>query len=196
MKMTLSFDATNVIVISGKRHSGKTVLAKWIIDKYIEQNNDVVIYDINGEYVNYKHKALIYKFASVNDYKMKIDELINSDMSKGNRILVLDDIDVLVSQNSIPESLLECLIRGRHRNIGLILIFRRINSIHKQIIFNADHYFIYRSKFELDIRYLQDNLGAIFSLDDLDKYEFLYLNSEDMEFKAKIDLNSYKMVKK
>lgn len=191
----LSFSATDVIVVSGKRHSGKTVLAKWIIDKYIEQDNDVEIFDINNEYGNYKHKALINKFASVSDYKLKINELVNRAMAKGNKILVFDDVDTIISQNSIPEAMLECIIRGRHRNIGLILIFRRINSMHKQIIFNADHFFIYRSKFDLDIRYLQDNLGTDFSLDNLDKYEFLYLSAEDEEFKGKLDMNAYKMVR-
>ena len=191
----LSFNATDVIVISGKRHSGKTVLAKWIIDQYLEQDNDVEIFDINNEYGNYKHKALINKFASVSDYKLKINELVNRAMAKGNKILVFDDVDTIISQNSIPEAMLECIIRGRHRNIGLILIFRRINTIHKQIVFNADHFFIYRSKFDLDIRYLQDNLGTDFSLDNLDKYEFLYLNAEDEEFKGKLDMNAYKMVR-
>lgn len=191
----LSFSATDVIVVSGKRHSGKTVLAKWIIDQYLEQDNDVEIFDINNEYGNYKHKALINKFASVSDYKLKINELVNRAMAKGNKILVFDDVDTIISQNSIPEAMLECIIRGRHRNIGLILIFRRINSMHKQIIFNADHFFIYRSKFDLDIRYLQDNLGTDFSLDNLDKYEFLYLSAEDEEFKGKLDMNAYKMVR-
>lgn len=191
----LSFNATDVIVISGKRHSGKTVLAKWIIDQYLEQDNDVEIFDINNEYGNYKHKALINKFASVSDYKLKINELVNRAMAKGNKILVFDDVDTIISQNSIPEAMLECIIRGRHRNIGLILIFRRINTIHKQIVFNADHFFIYRSKFDLDIRYLQDNLGTDFSLDDLDKYEFLYLSADDEEFKGKLDMNAYKMVR-
>ena len=191
----LSFNATDIIVISGKRHSGKTVLAKWIIDQYLEQDNNVEIFDINNEYQNYKHKAIINKFGLVSEYKLRINELVNNAMSKGNKILVFDDIDTIISQNSIPDAMLECIIRGRHRNIGMILIFRRINSMHKQIIFNADHFFIYRSKFDLDIRYLQDNLGTEFSLNDLNKYEFLYLNAEDEEFKAKLDITANKLVK-
>ena len=191
----LSFNATDIIVISGKRHSGKTVLAKWIIDQYLFQDNDVEIFDINNEYQNYKHKAIINKFASVSEYKLRINELVNNAMDRGNKILVFDDVDTIISQNSIPEAMLECIIRGRHRNIGMILIFRRINSMHKQIIFNSDHFFIYRSKFDLDIRYLQDNLGTEFSLNDLNKYEFLYLNAEDEEFKAKLDITSNKLVK-
>ena len=195
MMTMLSFNATDIIVISGKRHSGKTVLAKWIIDQYLFQDNDVEIFDINNEYQNYKHKAIINKFASVSEYKLRINELVNNAMDRGNKILVFDDVDTIISQNSIPEAMLECIIRGRHRNIGMILIFRRINSMHKQIIFNADHFFIYRSKFDLDIRYLQDNLGTEFSLNDLNKYEFLYLNAEDEEFKAKLDITSNKLVK-
>ena len=195
MMTMLSFNATDIIVISGKRHSGKTVLAKWIIDQYLEQDNNVEIFDINNEYQNYKHKAIINKFGLVSEYKLRINELVNNAMSKGNKILVFDDIDTIISQNSIPDAMLECIIRGRHRNIGMILIFRRINSMHKQIIFNADHFFIYRSKFDLDIRYLQDNLGTEFSLNDLNKYEFLYLNAEDEEFKAKLEITANKLVK-
>ena len=153
----------------------------------------IEIFDINNEYKEFKNLGWVYKFPSVSDYKLNINKMIDAAMQKGNKLLILDDIDIMVSENSIPSQLLECIIRGRHRGIALILIFRRINTIHKQIVFNADHFFIFRSKFNLDIQYLQNNLGTDVSLDSLNKFEFLYMNAEDYSFKAKLNLKSDKL---
>lgn len=190
MVKTLSFKPDNVISISGKRHSGKTVLAKYIVKQYVNSDIKVEIFDINNEYGELKHDAIIHKFSNIKDYRAQFNQLIDNAMRIGNRVLVLDDVDIIVSQNSMPDSLLECIQRGRHRGIGLILIFRRVNTMHKQVIFNGEHFFIFKSKFELDKNYLEDNLGSHVDISMLEPYEFLYLNDKDEEFTGKYDMSS------
>ena len=142
---------TDIITISGKRESGKTYLSKFLIDTLNQNEYDIDIYDINREYE--REYGNVIRFSSVADYKTKVPMLVNEAMRKGSKFIVIDDADLLIDQNSIPSAILECLQIGRHRDIGMILIFRRVNTMHKQVIFNTNHFFIFKSKLLLDRDY-------------------------------------------
>lgn len=177
---------TDIITISGKRESGKTYLSKFLIDSLNANDYDIDIYDINREYD--KEYGNIIRFKSVADYKEKIPILVNEAMNKGSKFLVIDDADLIIDQNSIPSAILECLQIGRHRDIGMILIFRRVNTMHKQVIFNTNHFFIFKSKLLLDRDYFKKNLSSDFDILNLEQYEFFYMNSlSDVAFKARIN---------
>lgn len=184
---------TDIITISGKRHSGKTILSNFLIGLMIENNFDVEILDVNREYDIDDVK--IHRFADLVDYRKRFPEIINSAMQKRDKFLVFDDVDIVIDQNRMPDSLENCIKIGRHNNVGMMLIFRRINTMHKEVIFNTDHFFIFRSKLLLDREYFSKYLSNDYDIINLSQYEFFYADAlTDAHYTGKININKNEMV--
>jgi hypothetical protein len=192
----LKYKVDDISVIAGKRGMGKTYLSKYLIQKYVHTNAEIKILDVNDEYGDMEIENVeIIPISDKLDLMKKVNTTIDYAMRNENVIVVLDDIDLLIDQYKIPDSILNCLIIGRHKNVGMIFIFRRMNSIHKQIIFNANHFYIFKSKLFLDRDYFAKQLDADFDIINLKQYEFRYLNSlSDLTFTGKIKNNKIEVI--
>ena len=195
--LKLKINLTDIITISGKRNSGKTVLAKHLIRQMLANDYNLEIFDINNEYGEFDHAFGHYrhKYRSVSEYREMMPKQLELAMQNEDKILIFDDIDLVIGQNSIPDALIESLQLGRHRGIGMVLIFRRINSMHKQVIFNSDKFFIFKSRLKLDREYLTQNLESDYDIINLEDYQFLYMGLNDQLFTGHIDLKTDKMVR-
>jgi len=188
----MEINVTDIFCILGKRGSGKSEIAKHFIRQM--QNNDypILILDINNEYKQKDYPYVdIFQGKSISDYVENYDHEIDRFISRNNSGMILfEDVDVLVSSTSIPMPILDLVIRGRHKNIGCMFLFRRAANIHKQILYNSHHIFIPRLNLPNDIEYLSNYIpDSETILPYLNKYEFLeYETDEGTLQKVKLNL--------
>lgn len=188
----IELSETDVIVISGKRGSGKTYLSNWIIQNLIDAEYDVQIMDINNEYDI--EGAEILRFRDLVDFRTRFNAIVDNARKQG-KFLIIDDADIIIDERRIPDALLTDLQIGRHNDSGLMLLFRRMNTIHKQVLFNANHFFIFKSKLLVDREYFNKNLSSGFDIVNLGKYEFYYMdNLSDDGFVAKLHNNDLEII--
>jgi DNA helicase HerA-like ATPase len=188
----MDINITDIFCVLGKRGSGKSEIAKHFIRQM--QNNDypILILDINNEYKQKDFPYVdIFQGKSITDYVENYDREIDKFISKNNSgMIIFEDVDVLVSSTSIPMPILDLVIRGRHKNIGCMFLFRRAANIHKQILYNSHHIFIPRLNLPNDIEYLANYIpDSETILPYLNKYEFLeYETDEGTLQKVKLNL--------
>lgn len=166
--MQIKMNITDILIISGKRNSGKTNLCRYLLNQ-IEKNYDILVYDINNDYDDYKQ----HHFNDVVEYINFFNK--NTDIKK-NTFYVFDDVDLIMNSYSIPNFLMNFIYIGRHKNTGGIFIFRRLNNIHKQLMFNADYMFIAKTGLSNDIEYIKKNINEWELISKLDQYQFLMHN--------------------
>jgi DNA helicase HerA-like ATPase len=143
----IKFD--QIIVITGKRGSGKTTFAKKLIASIPE--NRIKIIDINGEYKN--------SFIP-NNYS-EIDVFLKNIWEKGNIFLVIDEADTVFPEHKkLQDYYYKIIHLGRHRNIGLLAITRRIARLNKDVIANAHHIFVFSLVIPNDVKYLREFMGG------------------------------------
>jgi len=190
----MEINVTDIFCILGKRGSGKSEIAKHFLRQMQNEEYPILILDINNEYTHKEFpESEIYQGKSIteyiNNYAQEIERFINRNNSG---MIVFEDVDVLVSSTNIPMPILDLVIRGRHKNIGCMFLFRRANNIHKQILYNSHHIFIPRLSLPNDIKYLSDYIPDSENiLPYLNKYEFLEYEPDDGTLqKVRLNLNT------
>ena len=140
----MEINITDIFCMLGKRGSGKSEMTKHFLRIMDKNDYPLLILDVNNEYkINDYQNAKIFKPKNLEDYINHYEENINRFVSSNNSgMIVFEDIDILVSSSKIPMPILDLVIRGRHKNIGCMFLFRRANNIHKQILYNSHHIFI------------------------------------------------------
>jgi len=190
----MEINVTDIFCILGKRGSGKSEIAKHFLRQMQNEEYPILILDINNEYTHKEFpEATIYQGKSITDYVENYSHEIDKFISKNNSgMIVFEDVDVLVSSTNIPMPILDLVIRGRHKNIGCMFLFRRANNIHKQILYNSHHIFIPRLNLPNDIKYLSDYIPDSENiLPYLNKYEFLEYEPDDGTLqKVRLNLNT------
>ncbi len=193
-RCTMEINVTDIFCFLGKRGSGKSELAKHFLKKMDEQEYPILILDVNDEYEKKEFvNATIYKSKTLDDYiKNYADQIKRFINSNNSGMIVWEDVDVLVSSTQIPMPILDLVIRGRHKNIGCMFLFRRANNIHKQILYNSHHIFIPHITLPNDIRYLSEYIEPTENIvPNLKKYEFYeYEVDEDKGNIVKLNLST------
>lgn len=187
----MKIEVTDIFCILGKRGSGKSELAKHFLRQMDRNEYPILIMDVNDEYSGDEFEnALIFKSKDLDDYFENYDRNLKTFVdSNSSGMIVFEDVDVLVSSTRIPMSILDLVIRGRHKNIGCMFLFRRANNIHKQILYNSHHIFIPRITLPNDIRYLSEYIPETEEVvPHLRKYEFFEYEF-DSEEKNIVKLN-------
>jgi DNA helicase HerA-like ATPase len=196
----MEVNITDIFCILGKRGSGKSELAKHFLRQMQNNEYPLLILDINNEYTNKEfYEADIFQGKSIIDYVNNYEQEINKFINRNNSgMIVFEDVDVLVSNSYIPMPILDLVIRGRHKNIGCMFLFRRANNIHKQILYNSHHIFIPKLNLPNDLKYLSDYIPDSENiLPFLNKYEFLqYEVDANISQIVKLDLESDVLVEK
>jgi len=168
---------TNEInVICGQRGKGKTTLAIHICKRIRRKR----ILDILGEYS--KHREL-KRFCYIPRSKDDIERFLNRVWRDGNVLLIIDEADLIFPNKiKLRDIFYKIIHLGRHRNIGLLAITRRIANLHKDIVSLADTIFIFRLIVKSDLDYLRYFIGDdIFLAQDLEDYHFLVWHEGKIE---------------
>ena len=171
----MEINVTDIFCILGKRGSGKSEIAKHFLRQMDKSEYPILIMDVNNEYSkNEFENAVIYKTKTLDDYFSGYDRKISAFIESNNSgMLVFEDADVLISQNKLPMPIYDLIIRGRHKGMGCMFLFRRANNIHKQLLYNSHHIFIPKTTLPNDVGYLGEYIpGADEIIPFLPKYEF------------------------
>ena len=187
----MQIDVTDIFCILGKRGSGKSELAKHFLREMDKNEYPILILDVNDEYDKDEFEnAVIFKTKSLEDYFEKYDEALYRFVNSNNSgMIVFEDSDVLISQSRLPMPIYDLVIRGRHKNMGCMFLFRRANNIHKQLLYNSHHIFIPKITLPNDIQYLSMYIpGTEEIVPRLEKYQF-FQYEVDTEEKHIVRLN-------
>jgi len=179
-----------IILIFGKRGSGKSVLAK----KTVRDKKRLLIYDSMGEYTD---GVIVQDLNQLRDYWGKV--------YRGNFRIIYQPVDPVCDFNSVccevclcedltflveeialyskpltlsPE-FLEVIQRGRHHRIELIGTSQRPNCIDRMLTSQAKQMCIFNTTEPRDIEYFKSTIGyeAVKKIAALEQYE--YVNYRD-----------------
>lgn len=182
----------DLVTITGIRGQGKSYLLKKIIaqtDSYIVYDavhehgskDHVVCSDLNSLsfHLNKGHKKLIYrpKFISIDEFDWICAAVYNS----GNRHLYVEEANRVMPNNKITLHASELIDLGRHRNVGMTVITRRIALLDKLPVSQSSHMMIFRTILPNDIKYLEEFIGPIAQdAKQLTNYRFIYYNDKEV----------------
>lgn len=177
-----------VILIIGKRGSGKSYLTK----KMIADHNRLLIYDIMSEYTD----CLVFGTETMTEFrqfwghiykkdfrftyrpiepKKEITYLARLVFALGNMTFVVEEIDSICTAYDLPETFSRIIARGRHRNITLIGVTPAPFGIHRDLTRQAKEIYVFNTKEPRDRDYLRSLLGQEIEakLDALGQYEYV-----------------------
>ena len=185
---------SDISIIVGQRGSGKTQLAKHLAKQYLSKSIDIWIYDVNNEYLDLEIR---YTISSVHRYIPKdvgdieeFEDFIWKAWRHKRIVVLIEEADLYANPHSIPRAFKNLVARGRHRKIGMILITRRIASMHKYPCSQAKHFFIFRTILPNDIKYLKEFIGdKAEELPNLPDYHFLYWSHGKAKIYSPIPIN-------
>ena len=185
-KKNLKMDEKKIILIFGKRGSGKSYLAQ----KLLEDEQRVLIFDTLSEYTEgvvfedyeeftefwrkiYQHPyQLIYRPLKPDEEIETIADLV---YTIGNICFLVEEIDCYCTAYKIGESFAHVIQRGRHKNITLIGVTQRPFGIHRLLTSQAKEIYIFNTNEPRDLDYLRALLGQDIDkkLDELKQYEYI-----------------------
>jgi len=176
-----------IILIFGKRGSGKSYLA----NKLIETESRLIVFDTLSEYtggVVFEDREKFFEFWR-SHYRRpfrliyqplqpdrEIEEIAGLVYALGDITFVVEEIDCYCTSFQISESFAHVIQRGRHRNITLIGITQRPYGIHRLLTSQAKEIYIFNTNEPRDRDYLKTLLGQEVEakLDTLKQYEYIY----------------------
>jgi len=185
-----------IILIFGKRGSGKSYLA----NKLIENEQRVLVFDTLGEYTegvvfeDYEKFAGFWRVMYRQPYRLiyrplkpdqEIEQIAELVYTIGNICFVVEEIDCYCTAYQISESFAHVVQRGRHKNITLIGITQRPYGINRLLTSQAKEIYIFNTNEPRDREYLRILLGQDIDakLDSLKQYEYVKWTDgkEDLE---------------
>lgn len=149
-----------ICTIAGQRGVGKTYLAKQLISGL----QRVIIYDPVGEYDP--------RFAYVpnGDSVEEFEEFMRKCWNMGNVFIVIDEAERFLRNNGrILPYTYKVINTGRHRNIGMMCVTRRLAELHKTAFGLSAMVILFRLFLPNDIKYIGEflvNAEAVRTLPD------------------------------
>jgi DNA helicase HerA-like ATPase len=150
-----------MFVIAGKRGYGKTTVAKTIISPL----KRVAIWDPMHDYVNSYHPQT----GSIDEFDMWMRSL----WYQGNIFILVDEADIVMPEKKELSIYANKIVNlGRHRNIGMGVITRRIARLNKTVVSQCEVLISFHQFIPNDIKYLNEFLPNAKSLIGLKKFEY------------------------
>lgn len=135
------------IIIVGATGTGKTTFVKNIIKK-VPNKKALFIYDVNNEYKEY----FPYPLQTVSDFMEKTQFI-----SKG--VFVLEEATIYLNNRSSNEYLTQLLVRKRHTNNTILLVFHSMRAVPRYIYELSNTIVIFKTNDSADMtsRELKDD---------------------------------------
>lgn len=178
-----------IILIFGKRGSGKS----WLAKKLIENEPRFIVFDTMSEYENgvifdaenfaefLEFWQNVYRSRYSLLYRPMMPAVEIKDISElvymvGNCCFLVEEIDCYCTAYQISETFAQIIQRGRHKNIKLIGITQRPYGIHRLLTSQAKEIFVFNTNEPRDREYLRTLLGQEIEpkLDALKQYEYVH----------------------
>lgn len=149
--ITMILKTNAIATIAGMRGSGKTSLAKRILAMV---KGDVIVYDPMWEY------DPKISFHPHSDSKADFDRFMSICWDRGNLLVCVDEAERYFRVKRImPEYATKVVNTGRHRNIGLLVITRRLAELNKTVFGLSETAILFQMFLPNDIRYIKDFYG-------------------------------------
>lgn len=178
-----------VIIIIGKRGSGKSFLA----NKLIDPEPRLVIYDTMSEYTN----GIVFGTENYNDFLLfwqkvyrgrfkliyrpimpdaEIEQICELVYGRGDLCFLVEEIDCYCTANSISQNFAAIIQRGRHKHITLIGVTQRPFGINRLLTAMAKEIYVFNTNEPRDREYLRTLLGQEIEqkLDTLQQYQYVH----------------------
>lgn len=193
----MSWTATEVFMVLGRRGSGKSYLGERIAEAYPR----VVTFDSIHEYdarhgtvctgfeafaleiirlkkSGIKNFRLIVQFdLEKKNNEAEFDECLRVLYYHGGIFIRIEEIQNFSSPHSLPHWLTHCLTTGRHRSIGLLFLTQMPRYCNKALISQASHLFCGQMHENNDIEYARTVLGdRAYELQNIEPRKFLYFS--------------------
>lgn len=153
--------SSEIITISGKRGYGKTTVAKSIVSKL----SRVLIWDPMHEYSN----SYIPKSGSIEEF----NQFLKGYWELGNVFILVDEADqVMPEGRPLCEYANKIINLGRHRNIGMGMVTRRLARLNKTAFSQSQEVILFHHFMPNDIRYLNEFIPDADKLQKLKKFEY------------------------
>ena len=150
-----------ICTISGKRGYGKTTVAKAIIATL----HRVAIWDPMHEYSN----SYIPTSGSIDEF----DTWLKGYWNQGNVFILVDEADqVMPEKKPLSPYAYKIINLGRHRNIGLCMVTRRLAVLNKTAFSQSEIFIAFRHFLINDIKYMSEFITNAESLQKLEKYQY------------------------
>lgn len=159
-------NSNELATISGKRGFGKTTLAQTLISGL----SRVAIWDPMGEYGG--PNAYIPYSGNAEEF----NEWMRVHWETGNICVMVDEADqVIAERKELPIYANKIINLGRHRNIGMIMITRRLANLNKSAVSQSADLFLFHHFLINDIKYLSGMIGDdAYKLKELEKFQYLH----------------------
>ncbi len=175
-----------IILIFGKRGSGKSYLA----NKLISQEQKLLIFDTLSEYTegvvfeDYPKFAEFWKLVYRHPYRLiyrplkpteEINTIAGLVYTIGDCCLLVEEIDCYCTSYQIGDEFAHVIQRGRHKNITLIGVTQRPYGIHRLLTSQAKEIYVFNTNEPRDRDYLRILLGQEIDakLDGLEQYQYV-----------------------
>jgi len=168
-----------MILIIGKRGSGKTTLSKKLINEHLIKNDKLIIIDINNQYSSFDYVDITSLIAK-NLYNCRIvlypeylDAFFTYMSVIKNRIIIFDEIDFFNTINN--KSFDRFLINSRINNNDIIATARRPKNISTTFISQLDYLYSFKVYYPNDLKYISQFIGQeeTDKLPELKKYRYI-----------------------
>jgi len=163
---------------AGMRGSGKSNAMGYMLNQ-LPKDTKYVLIDTAEAFRNFQvsdpSRQSIVHFKSEERLR-RFEMLLEYWLKKGNIIIAVDEIDRYETVYKMPSVLDDIINIGRNYKIALWIAFRRPARVHKDLIGNADHHFIFRLFDVASIKWYKDASGCPFieQAKDLPLYHFFY----------------------
>jgi ABC-type multidrug transport system ATPase subunit len=121
------------IIIVGATGTGKTTYVKSLIQK-VPNKKALFIYDVNNEYQEF----FPYKLLGIEDFMEKTQFISNG-------VFVLEEATIYLNNRSCNSYLQELLVRKRHTNNTIILVFHSMRSVPRYIFELSNYLTVFRT---------------------------------------------------
>ena len=156
-----------IVTIAGMRGTGKTTLAKRIIAVLLQEKHTVIVYDPMQEYPN--PISYIPKSDDKEDFDIFMKEIWN----RGNIFVVVDEAERYMStKQPLTKYTYKIVNTGRHRNIGLLVITRRIAELHKTVFGLSNTVILFLIYLPNDLKYISQFYDDADQLAQLDNFDY------------------------
>lgn len=183
-----------IMSIFGKKASGKSYFANWIVAGL----NRLIVYDtvhqfnenfiIITDFQQFEKIVDLIKNGKITLFRLSLQfKEYNKFFADTNKLIVenlrgityvIDEVHNYVSANRYEKYLGEMIVEGRHLKINLITISHRPAGLPPSLLLNADYLVIFETSLKRDKDFFQNY--KFFRLEDLENlkdYEFVFINS-------------------
>ncbi|MBI2445112.1 hypothetical protein HYV43_01855 [Candidatus Micrarchaeota archaeon] len=117
----------------------------------------------------------------------EFEHVVKQVFDAGNRVLFVDEADQVIPSRKIGFQTKQFIDLGRHRNVGMFCVTRRLAALDKNPLAQAHHIVVFKTILPTDVDYLREFIGkAADQAPHLDGHRFLLFEDGSVQLYEKI----------